>query len=796
MKKVIIFDQYSRYKACSEILTKIGEKTGTILDVGSGEECILENFLPNFQITYVDPLLATHPERTSNKIAGNVSISELDNKKFDYVFCIDTFEHIPKNDRKQFLERISNLTKKGIVMAGPCSDAGDAIQTDKWVNETYYNVFGKDYPWLHEHFEHDLPKLTSTLDEFHELGFHTTVVQNAHTPWLRKLLPFVVCALEFESGKKHVDEVSEYFNQNLYKFDHLEPCYRQVIFASIKKKDPLSLPKIDSKSKKEIKQHWENLEQQIITKFSLITLGERKLFKQAQNQLKKAVQDVGALQQINLDRDSEIKSLDSEIKSLEKLGSEKDAEIQSLEKLGAEKDTEMQSLEKLGAEKDTEMQSLEKAIENYQKMITDIHQSFVFRMLHKYDRTIGKILPLRPKKYAKSTKTQSSKEEQSAQKAVVKKINLQKKDIICFPIINWDYRTQRPQHLMSKFSESGHRVFYFTVNLRKLSRPYEIKELENNIFQVELNSPKFFDIYKDKFNKETIHHLIESFRKLQEELDLDAILFIQFPTWSPFAQELKKQFGYKMVFDCLDDFRGFGNVIKERDNEEKILLKKSDLVLATSSHLLKKVMSVTTKNLFLPNAGEYDHFHNPPSTDLLKDYKKPIIGYFGAIADWFDTELIEYLASKRPDLTFLFIGHTFGSDIRKLQKLENVHFLGERPYSELPKYLHDFNVCLIPFKNIPLIHATHPVKIYEYLAAGKPVVTTNLDELKPMADLCYIAKNKDDFLEKLDIALKENDSEHLQKRIEFASKNTWQDRFEALYSKLDKIPSFNLKHHN
>jgi len=123
-------------------------------------------------------------------------------------------------------------------------------------------------------------------------------------------------------------------------------------------------------------------------------------------------------------------------------------------------------------------------------------------------------------------------------------------------------------------------------------------------------------------------------------------------------------------------------------------------------------------------------------------------------------------------------------------------FLGERPYSELPKYLYDFNVCLIPFKNTQLIHATHPVKIYEYLAAGKPVVTTNLDELKPIADLCYIAKDKEDFLEKLDIALKENDNEHVQKRIKFASKNTWQDRFEILYSKLEKIPSINLKHHN
>ena len=89
-----------------------------------------------------------------------------------------------------------------------------------------------------------------------------------------------------------------------------------------------------------------------------------------------------------------------------------------------------------------------------------------------------------------------------------------------------------------------------------------------------------------------------------------------------------------------------------------------------------------------------------------------------------------------------------------------------------------------------------PVKIYEYMAAGKPVVTTYIKELTSMTDLCYIAKDKDDFLEKLDIALKENDNDLVQKRIEFASKNTWQDRFETLCSKLEENHSFDLKHHN
>lgn len=205
-------------------------------------------------------------------------------------------------------------------------------------------------------------------------------------------------------------------------------------------------------------------------------------------------------------------------------------------------------------------------------------------------------------------------------------------------------------------------------------------------------------------------------------------------------------------------------------------------------------MNKTKRYLFLPNAGEFEHF-NKTKDGLLK-YKKPIIGYFGSISDWFDTTLIEYLANNRPEFTFVMIGYTFGADIRKLQKFPNIHFLGERPYSELPKYLHDFDVCLIPFKKIPLIEATHPVKIYEYFSAGKPVVATNMVELNSMSDMCYLAQGKEDFLEKLDLAVNEKDETIIKKRIKFASENTWENRFETLYNELKKTDSFNIEHHS
>ena len=444
--------------------------------------------------------------------------------------------------------------------------------------------------------------------------------------------------------------------------------------------------------------------------------------------------------------------------------------------------------------KDNEIKNLQTAVEDYQRMITDIHQSFVFRMLHKYDKTIGKIIPLRPKKYAKSVKQQSTNEEQEINTKKALETILEKKDIICFPIINWDFRYQRPQHILSEFAKNGHRVFYFTVNLRPLQKSYEIKTVAKNIYQIELGSSKFFDIYKDKFNESSISNLISKIKEIQKDLKLDAVSFVEFPTWAPLVLELRKQIGYPIIFDCLDDYTSFGNVINERKKEEISLISSSDLVLTTSSYLLRKVTKETSRSLFLPNAGEFKHF-NQAETGFLK-YKKPIIGYFGSISDWFDTDLIEYLAKNRPQFTFVMIGHTFGADIRKFKELSNVHFIGERPYSELPKYLHDFDACLIPFKMISLIEATHPVKIYEYFAAGKPVIATNMPELHSMSDMCYLAENKEDFLKKLDLAVNENDDAIVQKRMKFASENTWEDRFKTLYTELKKIDSFNIEHHS
>lgn len=458
-------------------------------------------------------------------------------------------------------------------------------------------------------------------------------------------------------------------------------------------------------------------------------------------------------------------------------------DITKNKKLEKENKIDIQSLLE---EKEEQITSLREALANSQELIVNIHQSLPLRIFRTYDSSLGKILPLRLKKKIQLSTNKIKTENSSRLKEILSSTKPEKKDILFFPMINWEYRRQRPHHLAQKFASNGNRVFYLTSLLRPLTNPFEIDILEKNIYEIELSSPKFFDIYKDKIDDRLLKSLSEYFTKLQNELKLDAISIVAFPTWTPLALLLRKLFGFKVIFDHVDAIQEFPNINKERKKEKNVLLQNSDLVITSASKLFQKAQKINKNTMLVPNAGDFDLFSKSTLDELLKDFQKPIVGYFGAIAEWFDTDLIEFVAKNRPNLTFVFIGDTYGSNLKKTRNLKNVYFLGERPYIELPKYLHSFDVCLIPFKLTPLIRSSHPIKIYEYLAAGKPVVTTKIPDLLPMNDLCYIAKDRTGFLEKLDESLTENDKKLIEKRIEFASKNTWQDRFQVIYDQLEK----------
>jgi len=245
-----------------------------------------------------------------------------------------------------------------------------------------------------------------------------------------------------------------------------------------------------------------------------------------------------SLKQIRL-LESEITRLKTEITRLKTEITRLKTEITRLK-------TELQNkiikLEEENFKLKNENKLLEKSLQDAQQYIIAIHQSLTFRLLRIYDNSVGKVFPIRFKKYSKPTQKQVSLTQQQSTFNDALEITLKNKDIFYFPIINWDFRFQRSHHIARQFAEKGHRVFYFTVNLRTNKKPYFLKKLETNIFEVSLSASKFFDIYKDEFNSSNLNSVMKNLQVLQKDLKIDPLCIVSFPSWAPLAFRVNELF--------------------------------------------------------------------------------------------------------------------------------------------------------------------------------------------------------------------------------------------------------------
>jgi polysaccharide pyruvyl transferase CsaB len=358
-----------------------------------------------------------------------------------------------------------------------------------------------------------------------------------------------------------------------------------------------------------------------------------------------------------------------------------------------------------------------------------------------------------------------------------------KLDVFCFPVIDWDFRFQRPQQLLTQFAKNGHRVFYIRTQFKGLmDHTLDIRQISDRIYEITLPGESSISMYRDDLTGETLRRsFLALHRFMKDEILLNSICLVDHPFWTQLAGQLKEQFGWKVVYDCMDDHGGFEISHPEIASRESSLISISDLVFVTSQVLLSRLSKTHQNCVLIPNAGDFAHFSQlpPGKTGPLAKLPRPIIGYYGAIGEWFDTDAIERAAAEHPGWSFALIGNTTNVDLRNLNKLRNVHFLGEQPYKDLPAYLADIDVCTIPFRRIPLTEATNPVKVFEYLSAGKPVVATALPELEPYQDLLYLYSDAEEFTTLLERAVREDNDEIREKRVALARRNTWEIRYQA-----------------
>ena len=359
-----------------------------------------------------------------------------------------------------------------------------------------------------------------------------------------------------------------------------------------------------------------------------------------------------------------------------------------------------------------------------------------------------------------------------------------KRDILIFSVIDWHFRVQRPQHIARSLAANGERVFYFSkhfVNAREAG--YQIEQISgaDSLFRIKLHVKGSPSIYYEPPTGTELKMLEESLTRLCEDLGVhSSVSLIQHPYWYPLVKRLPGSF---RVYDCMDHHEGFGDVSDELVTLEKEMLADVDLVTVTSQWLAEFAQSYNQKVMLVRNAVEYDHFAARPERTYVDHEGRRIIGYYGAIAEWFDIELVRAAAAAYPECLVLMVGEDSVGAKRRLADLPNVKFIGEVPYSTLPYYLHAFDVCLLPFRVIPLTLATNPVKVYEYLAAGKPVVSVDLPETAQFGDLVARAGSVADFIAQIGRALGESFGEADQnaaRRRQFAAEQTWRHRGASL----------------
>ncbi len=355
-------------------------------------------------------------------------------------------------------------------------------------------------------------------------------------------------------------------------------------------------------------------------------------------------------------------------------------------------------------------------------------------------------------------------------------------DVICFPIIDWDFRFQRSQQLLSEFAAHGHRVFYVQTSFQSHSESPTIREIDSAIYGVQLSGPPHMSLYRDSMDPGDLEKILKSLDQLRRAAGISrAVCIVSLPFWAPLALAAREEWAWRVVYDCMDDHSGFSTNGPAMLRLEETLTAESDLVLTSSQHLHDRV-DRDSGVLLLRNAADFQHFAVAPEAQPLGDVGRPVIGYFGAISEWFDVEMVYHAAKARPDWTFVLIGDTFGADVEWLSSLANVSLLGEQPYAVLPSYLHQFDVACIPFRLTPLTAATNPVKFYEYLSAGKPVVAVDLPELAPYRDYYYGTIGAD-FVEQIARAIEEDSPERRRARVEFARGQTWAHRYTTLMAK-------------
>jgi glycosyltransferase involved in cell wall biosynthesis len=261
----------------------------------------------------------------------------------------------------------------------------------------------------------------------------------------------------------------------------------------------------------------------------------------------------------------------------------------------------------------------------------------------------------------------------------------------------------------------------------------------------------------------------------------------------PHPGPLAKRLGETLaVYYCIDDYASYPGMdaaaIQALDDD---LTRRADVVFVAPRALVESKRLLNPNVYFSPHGVDFELFSQAANatTEPAEDaraLKHPVIGYFGTIGEFIDFDLIAYLAESRPDWTFLLVGFA-AADVSRLKKYPNVVFVGPKPYETLPRWAKVFDVAIYAHQVNRQTRHSNPLKLREYLATGKPVVSVVTPETACFAEFVYLAETREAYLMAIEQALREDAAELRRKRMDAVAGVSWDARFQETTAVVEKM---------
>jgi len=380
--------------------------------------------------------------------------------------------------------------------------------------------------------------------------------------------------------------------------------------------------------------------------------------------------------------------------------------------------------------------------------------------------------------------------------------------IIIFSTQPWnDSHWTNKQHIAHRLSQKHEVIYYFDetsligrikefftppFSRNKFHKLYQKKNPNLHIFQPYSLLPSRFSIMLFKITKRINLLLLQ---KLLNQLNFEEpILWFYEPTAVYYLDKIDYSFS---LYDCVDEYQTLFNAGNKKyldkiAKDETRLLKNTDLVITTSRPLYKKKKKYNSNTHYIHNVGEASLFKKANSEDInihpdIQNIPAPIVGYHGALSYYkVDFDLIYFISNSKPDWSIVLIGDYIDIDkptLNKLSQAENIYLLGKKEYRKLPQFIKAFEVCIIPYLINQYTTYCFPLKFFEYMATGKPIVTTALPSLEEYKEYIEYSQDKKEFLKYLENIIA-SDKSFSQSRVNLAQNFTWESRLKKIMKRV------------